>query len=467
MFKGLTSGLFPTILPKLRLGWPIRSHWLLAGLCAVLFALLMPLEQAFPYRFQQGQPWSYRSLNAPFDFEVLYPEEQVRAALDQVHAEHAPYFRLDQEVSRRQKKYFVRLVDDQVQISRHDTQFEDLVRNQAAYVAFGQQLLDIIYGQGLADPNDEVFKDTPGYVYFIYGNMEKKVPVQEVQTINTARNFLTDTLPFSPLRQPELILPLLEKSLSVNLQYSDSLTIIYKKRKLAAVTGTGIMVHKGEQIIQPGEIITSELEQKLRSLQRLYHSDQGPYAPVGTGLLALLAFLFLLWAIHRQMPGNRQLFPFVAISVLVLSLGIGWLGRVGEAVTLLLPLWALPLLFRQSIGSITTGRLIWLAAVFLTTVGMSWPGGWLAIQAAGLLSMLFFLEQQTEWKPRILTTGLVWLIQLVALTGLAFSGQLPGTMRWSDGAIFLFLGMLLSFMVYPMRRLLKHQVGNTIEWDTD
>ena len=161
MFKGLTSGLFPAFLPKLEQGWPVRSHWLLAGLCAIIFAILMPREEAFPYTFQQGQPWSYRSLNAPFDFEVLYPEEQVRSELDRVQAEHAPYFRLDAEVSRQQKKRFARLVDDQIQISRHDTQFEDLVRNQAAYLAFGHQLLDLIYGQGIADPSEEAFKDTP------------------------------------------------------------------------------------------------------------------------------------------------------------------------------------------------------------------------------------------------------------------------------------------------------------------
>lgn len=467
MYKGLTSGSFSAFLPIRRQGWPLRSHWLLAGLCAAVFALLMPREEAFPYKFQQGQPWSYRSLNAPFDFEVLYPEEQVRGELDRVNAEHAPYFKLDPEVSRQQKKRFARMVEDQIQISRHDTQFEDLVQNQAAYIAFGQQLLDIIYGKGLADPTEEVFKDTPGYIYLVSGNMERRVPVQEVGTVNNARNFLTDTLPFSSLRQPELILPLLEKSLAVNVQYSDSLTVTHKRRKLAAVTGTGILVHKGEQIIQPGEIVNSDLEQKLVSLKNLYHTDREPYSAFGIGILSLLAFMSLLWAINRDMPGDRQVFLFVAITALLLSIGIGWLGRVGEAAPLLLPLWALPLLLRLRIGNASTGRLIWLAVIYLTTVATNWPGGWLAIQGTGLLSTLFFLENQTDWKSKLLATAAVWAIQLIALTGLGLAGQLPGAMRWTDGAIFLFLGMLLSFMVYPLRRLVKQQIGNTVEWDSD
>lgn len=467
MFKGISSGQFPAYFSRPKHGWPIRSHWLLAGLCAVIFAILMPREEAFPYRFQQGQPWSYRSLHAPFDFEVMYPEEQVRNELARVNAEHAPYFRLDPEVSRLQKKRFERFVAEQVKISRHDTQYDDLVRNQATYTAFGEQLLDQIYSQGIADPSEEAFKDTPGYIYLMSGNTEKKVPVQEVGTINRARNFLTDTLPFSPLRQPEIVLPLLEKSLAVNLQYSDSLTIVQKRRKLAAVMGTGIMVHKGEQIVQSGEIVSVETAQKLQSLQGRYQSEQGPFVVFGMALLALLAFVGLLWGVQGETTNGRRLFPFLSISVLLLSLGVGWLGRVGEAVPLLLPLWALPLLFRQTIRRQTQGKYIWVVVMFLTMIALNWTSGWLAIQVAGFLSALFFLEKQRSWKSRALATVAVWAIQLVTLTGLDLSGQLPGTMRWSDGAIFLLLALLLSFTVYPLRHFVELQTGNTVEWDAD
>lgn len=467
MFKGLSQGQFPTILPPPQHGWPARSHWLLVGLCAVIFAILMPREEAFPYRFQQGQPWSYRSLHAPFDFEVMYPEEQVRNELARVNAEHAPYFRLDPEVSRLQKNRFEQLVAEQVKISRHDTQFDDLVRNQATYTAFGEQLLDLIYSQGIADPTEEAFKDTPGFIYLMSGNTEKKVRVQEVGTINRARDFLTDTLPFSPLRQPEIILPLLEKSLVINVQYSDSLTIIHKRRKLAAVMGTGIMVHKGELIVQPGEIVSAEAAQKLHSLEGRYQSEQGPFVIPGMGLLALLVFAALLWSAQSEIPNERRVFPFLCISVLLLSLGVGWLGRVGEAVPLLLPLWALPLLFRQTINRHAQGTYLWLAVMFLTMFALNWASGWLAIQAAGFVSALFFLEKQRSWKARALATIVVWVVQIVTLTGLDFSGQLPGTMRWADGAIFLLLGVLLSFVVYPLRRFVEQQTGNTVEWDVD
>jgi len=248
--------------------------------------------------------------------------------------------------------------------------------------------------------------------------------------------------------------------LVVNVQYSDSLTIIQKRRKLAAVMGTGIMVHKGEQIAQSGEIVSVETLQKLQSLQGRYQSEQGPFVIPGMGLLALLVFAALLWSAQSEMPNEGRIFPFLCISVLLLSLGVGWLGRVGEAVPLLLPLWALPLFFWQPINRHPQGRYIWLAVMFLTMIALNWASGWLAIQVAGFLSALFFLEKQRSWKSRALATLVVWAVQIVTLTGLDLSGQLPGTMRWADGAIFLLLGMLLSFTVYPLRRVVEQQTEN-------
>ncbi|HOY05240.1 MAG TPA: hypothetical protein PLO67_07555 [Saprospiraceae bacterium] len=449
MFKGKFFESFPVL--SQQANWPPRRYWLLAGLCAAVFAVLMPRDEVFPYRFQEGQPWSYRSLHAPFDFEVLYPDEQVRAEVERVNTEHAPYFYLNPDVARQQKKRFARLVTEQADISRHDTQFDDLVRNQAAYISFGSQMLDIIYSRGIADPAEEAFRDTPGFIYLLTPNSEKKVPVAEVGTINHAKSFLTDTLPFSPLRQPELLLPLLEKSLAINIQFSDSLTIVHKRRKMAAVTGTGVVVHQGEQVVQPGEIVTQDLSQKLQSLQRRYHTDESPYYPIGAGLLALLVFGALLFGARAE---QEKLFPLISISVLVVSLTAGWLGRVGEAAPLLLPLWALPLVFPQR-----TGKGVWAAVIFLTTISFSWASGWFALQAAGFFSAQIFDTHQATWRRRIFAAGGILAGLLLTLVGLAFSGKLPATMRWTDAVTFLALGAVLSLAVFPLKRLLEN--GNT------
>lgn len=423
-------------------------HWVLALVCAGVFALLMPREELFPYHFQEGQPWSYRSLYAPFDFEVLYPDEQVRTEVERVNTEHAPYFFLDPEVARRQKKQFARLVTEQAQISKHDTQFDDLVHNQAAYIAFGSQLLDIIFNNGIANPAEEAFRDTPGFVYVVTPVSEKKVPVKEVGTLRQAKDFLTDTLPFCPLRQPELILPLLEKSLTVNMRFSDSLGQAGKRRKLAAVTGTGVIVRQGEPVAQPGEILTAETVQKLQSLERRYHSDDAPLYPFGSGLMALLVFAGLMAVSYLKKTDYADIsYPITAILTLSLSLAAGWLGRVGEAAPLLIPFWVLPFFAGRE-----AGKSVWIAILLLTTYACSWPSGWLFLQTAAWLTTLLWLDQRLTWRSVLLFATIVLTFQLLVLAGLTWSEKLPHAMYWTDAATFLALAAGISLATYPLQK---------------
>lgn len=435
---------FPVVLTGNKLP---KYHWVLALICAGVFALLMPREELFPYHFQVGQPWSYRSLYAPFDFEVMYPDEQVRSEVERVNSEHAPYFLLDPEVARRQKKQFARLVSEQAQLSKHDTQFDDLVHNQAAYIAFGNQLLDIIYNNGIADPGEEAFRDNPGFVYVVTPLSERKVPVKEVGTIHQAKDFLTDTLPFCPLRQPELILPLLEKSLTVNMRYSDSLGQAGKRRKLAAVAGTGIIVRQGEPVAQPGEILTTETVQKLQSLERRYHSDDAPLYPLGSGLLALLVFFVLLAVFYQKKVEITEVsYPVAAILTLSLSLAAGWLGRVGEAAPLLIPFWVLPFFLGRE-----AGKFVWIAVLLLTTYACPWPAGWLFLQSAGWLITSLWLDQQPSWRGKMWLATITYVIQMLVLAGLTWSEKLPHSMYWTDAATFLGLAAGISLATYPFQ----------------
>ncbi|MCK6692505.1 MAG: hypothetical protein L6Q97_10430, partial [Thermoanaerobaculia bacterium] len=160
-FRGETFSLMP-------LGWAVFA--------AIIAGLVMPQQSPFPYRFEKGHPWSYPTLKAPFDFEVLHPEAQVRDELARVEAEHAPYFLIHPETVRQQKRKLETLVNDQIRISRNDTQYEDLVRNPAAYLGFGRQLLDQIYNRGIGDPElDELLQTDPAAnLYLVEGKNEKR-----------------------------------------------------------------------------------------------------------------------------------------------------------------------------------------------------------------------------------------------------------------------------------------------------
>ncbi len=441
--------------------------WLLALPFAVLAAFGMPRQSAFPYSFQVGQPWNYRALKAPFDFDVLYPEEQVRPAVEQVNAEHGPYFLLDTDVARQQKRQFARLLDEQVSIGRHDAQYDDLRANAGVYLSFGQQILDLLYAQGIADPNEEAFKATPGFVFVAVGTTERRVPVRSLLTVASAMDFLTDTLPYAPLRQPELVLPMLEKVLIPNLRFSDSLTSASLRKKLAAVMSTGVSVRKGETIVQRNELISNNIHLKLTSLHRRYDEPQGWLVTLGYGLLAGLAFgIFFFWFAQTQQDRNysrrARLLPPILALLGIIAVGFG--SRVAAAVPLLWPFWILPVLLRRSYNwRVSLG--VWGIVVFLTTIALDWSAGWLVVQGMGLVVVLVLLHRDATvgsaylegsgspfygWRARTLAVASIATLQTLAGLAAGWAGKIPDVLWTTDSIIFLFAAAAFSLLAFPL-----------------
>ncbi|MEO6759100.1 MAG: hypothetical protein ABIO24_06560 [Saprospiraceae bacterium] len=427
---------------------------------AALTAFLMPRQSAFSYAFQVGQPWNYHTLNAPFDFEVLYPEEQVQPAMAKVQSEHAPYFRLNNEVARQQKQRFSQLLEEQVRISGHDAQFDDLRANAGAYLNFGQQLLDLLFNRGIVDPKEPAFRTTPGYVYVWNGNTERQVPVRSLLTVTTAKDFLTDTLPFTTLRRPELVLPMLENVLVPNLIYSDSLTGAVLHHKLAAAMSTGITVHRGESLIQRNELVSNDSYLKLQSLARRYDPPDGWMATLGYGLLAVFAFMvYLLW-FRRQYTGplpsrEAQLLPMVLAMLGILA--VGFASRAGLPVPLLIPFWILPVLLRRLTGP-AAGIAVWCVVMLLTTISLDWSGGWLVLQVAGLTGALLLLAGPTRWRARCIAVVVVALIQILAGVAAGWAGKIPDAVWTTDSMGFLFAGACGALLAFPLANLVGRQL---------
>ncbi len=421
----------------------------------------MPRQSAFPYSFQAGQPWNYHTLKAPFDFEVLYPEDQVRPAVDRINAEHGPYFLLDNEVTRQQKQRFVQLLEDQIRISGHDAQYDDLRANAGTYLSFGQQMLDLLFARGIADPNEPAFQATPGHVFVVAGNNERRVFVRDLLTVNSARDYLTDTLPYAPLRQPELVLPMLEKVIVPNLRASDSMTTASLRRKMAAAMSTGVSVQRGETIIQRNELITPDIHLKLLSLARRYETPQGWEIVLGYGLLAALIFsVFCFWfAAGHARPGHSRAARLLPSLLALLGiLGVGFGSQLGLAVPLLLPFWVLPLLLRPAYGP-AVGLGVWGVVVVLTTVSLDWSAGWLVIQLAGLVGAFIFLLRADSWRSRAVAVAAIALLQ--TLTGLAagWAGKIPDALWTTDSIVFLFAAAAFALLAFPFGDFIQRQLA--------
>lgn len=467
----------PSGLPSKRFSLKnLRFHpALLPILSAAFAAFLLPREAGFDFKFEKNEAWQHADLVAQADFEVLRPAAEVAEKIQTIEVEHGRYFQLDPDVARYQKKRYSNLVERQVEVSRHDEQFADLVANQSAYQVFGQNLLENIYQRGIADlPRGAA--DPDAFAYVVFANAEKKLRAGELLTLRTAEEMLTDSLPFAPLRMPELILPLLEKCLVTNLQFSDSLTHASKIRKIAAARSAGFSVKKGEKIIEKGQNVDEEAWLKLNTLAEQQPASNYFQVFLGNFLATALAFFALFFALKKwaaagfesSQAGNSQQVladgqaprPNFKIEILgkenwrlfaeilVVLASVKLLSIFGEAVPLLLPLFRLPHFWSSRWGG-NLGLLAWSVVSVLVGFSLSWGGSWVLMQAAGVAAVQFIFSKNYTLEGRSLAAIFTGGAMCLAWGAAFLAGKLSAAVASSEVPVFLLVSAFIAWVFLP------------------
>ncbi len=424
----------------------------LSLLVAALAALIMPRQSAFPYRFELNGFWNYASLRAPFDFEVLQPKAAVQAELDKIEAEHAPYYRLDPGVAQARKSQLKNFIEERKRVSQNDVRYEDLLRNPGRYQNYGLRLLDELFARGIAGAKlDALQKEDPNApIFLVRNNREERLQARQVLSLNRAREILSDSLPYSPLLQPEVLLPVLESALTANVVYDDSLTVAGKNKKIAAVYSTGITVKKGEWVVKRNERITESTFKKLNSLKQRYEHPQVWQLLLGYFLLAFVVFGIYFFWLNAQFPEQwrtGKLAPVAAGLPLALLSALHVAGWVGPALSLLLPLWALPMVVRPWLEK-PANWVAWALVLLLSSVALEWSAGWLAVQLVGTAVLSFFLPdfESAAWPARIKTAATAAFLQGTAAWACCLAGKVPPILHSFDSLLILVLanGLLLA-----------------------
>lgn len=441
-------------LPTIRKKALIWSPTVLAFIAGLAAAFLMPRVSPFAYNFQIGSVWNYPDLKSPFDYEVLRTEASISDAIAEINKSHRPYFKQNQEIARIQKKKIVQLIENQISISKNDTQFDDLKSNSVAYSAFAQGLIDKIYRKGIVQNQDlEERGLLVDSIYVLKGRELEKIAFSSLLTPATAKEFLIDSLPFSPLRQPEILLPLLDKVIVPNTFYSDSLSIAGKREKIAHVQGTGLRVARGETIIRKGDMVQDETFMKLDSLSRRFDQPKGWRVLAGYFLVASICFLTFFSYLKRHYPlvwhdPKKALLPILGALVIIGAVGI--LANIGLAVPLILPIFGFPVLLTL-VYNRKVALFCWGITILLTTFSLDWGTGWIIIQLCGGLTAWSLMPLAKTWKAR----GIAMLMTCFAATtgwvAAALAERIPDAGRSFDVILFLFAAALISLIVFPIR----------------
>jgi cyclic-di-AMP phosphodiesterase PgpH len=412
---------------------PRRPYLSIVGLglvAALAAAVLMPRVKVFDYRYTEGRTWLYDDVVAPFDF--MLTDDNSESAL----AKAIPYYTMDVSVAHQQKLQLAQIIQQQHKVSGQDAEYDDFNTNVGSYRSVATALLDEVFRRGIA-------KEKPTHrdaVLFNAASMQ--VPASTMLSLEEASEFLTDTLPYSNLRQPELLLPMLEKVLEINVFYSDSLTMLYGNGQSTPVN----VVKKGTTIIQNGDRVDAISIAKLDALRRAYRESDQWLPRLGYALFAIVAFASLwgwLFFYAPEVFADKRQIGFIAGLILVTLALILACHYAGHAVPLLLPIYLLPLML-QARYSLKTAIVVWSVPVLLAGFALDWGMLWVSIQVAGAGVGLLLNDQVENWRDRILALVAIFAVQALVWVAALLANKADGGMHHTDVLVFLAIAALLS-----------------------
>lgn len=279
---------------------PHFTKYILVLAVVAALAFLFPTNAKFKYRYGLNQTWLYDDLVANFDFAIKKTQDEINEDRVNIEKDFSPYYEIDLEIIPNKRKAFSKSFDEQ--LKRNKNQYNDVAKNADAYIGYGNYVLEKLFRKGILRQDTFLSKKDKEFVINILrGNVTEKQTLQNVMTLPKAKEWLSDSLPYSRLKEPEFLLFLIEPLLEPNLAFNADKTKEFKQQEMDKIATSRGMVRSGEMIVQKGGIITQGVYQKLFSYEEHYESDNFSsrkfyliflgYA----GLAALVLYLYLYY----------------------------------------------------------------------------------------------------------------------------------------------------------------------------
>lgn len=415
-------------------------------LAAALIVQSFPREGRFRYSFQEGKPWRYGLMTAPYDFQIYKTDVDIKTETDSVMQGFKPYLRMDTSIhSTIQKK---------LQSDLRET-FKDSLPPQ--YLDFLTKRLVGIYATGIISSSyhTTLMSDSVGFVLVLRNRMAMEKPLSSFYTTTEAYAQLFEDLP-SNIRPSILKNCKLNNYIQENLIPDESSNLKAKNNFEKQVSQTEGLVQRAERIIDRGEIITPEIFQILTSLKKV--AEVRSVASGGSGVLIgqivlvfglfILQFLFL-WFFRPNTYERKANVIFILILITGMVLLTSLVVHVGGINVYMIPYAILPIMIRTFFDS-RTALFAHIITVLISSTVVASPYEFLLLQIAAGMTSVYSLKDLTQRSQLVLCAILVVLTYFVMYLGISLIQEgFVSKINWKIFLFFLVNGglMMTSYLL--------------------
>ena len=268
-----------------------------------LVTYFFPREGKFRYTFQEGKPWKYGLLTAPFDFPVYKDEAVIQQERDSIMLDFQPVFSHNESIEKKSVDDFEKALSNYTEMSIPPTLRKNLV--QALREAYRK---GIVSSEAYTRLQSGKFKE----IRILENNVAREIPVSELQSAREAYENMLNKFPDS-YSHHILQTCNLNDFLHTNIAFDSITTDRLKDNLLQRIALSDGIVQAGERIVDRGEIITPQTYRILKSfetvtLKKSVGNDHRGYTILGQIIVftCLFSFFYLFLALFRPQTFNEM-----------------------------------------------------------------------------------------------------------------------------------------------------------------
>ncbi len=288
---------------------------------AVFIFWFFPNVLHFQYTYNQGSPWKYEEVTAPYAFEIYKSDAELEEERSALLKDFCPIFEKDTAV----QSTMVQIMKGKLQTTPDDANYP--------YYCYVKDKLNEIYSVGIISGNVREKQQSQGVkkIRIITDNISKEYEIDQFFSTKTAYEKLINE---SPAELDSKILKdyNLNNYIEENIVYEEEKTENLKKELLKTISLTKGQVQSGEKIIGHGEIVTAEVYDVLNSLK--YSTEENNkernsrMIAIGQGFIiafVLLVFFLYFYQFRQKFLVDPRDVVFILSLVLVFCLITAWI----------------------------------------------------------------------------------------------------------------------------------------------
>lgn len=430
---------------------------LLFILATLLITYVFPRQGKFKYSFNEGRPWRYGLLTAPFDFPIFKSAQQLQQDQDSILVFYEPYYKINKEAQAEAIANF-----------DADSNLDPaLSKMESTYIGYIRNKLEDIYSKGIISSTEhDKLMSTKKKTLRLRDEKEAKArEVESFYTIKTAYEAIINDAP-PALAANKLKAADVNNYLQENIVYDASTSEKAKNEFVQQVSPTLGMVQAGERIIGEGEIVDHGVYNMLSSLKKVTEDRTGPGSRsklIVLGeffLIALLMGSFYMYLLFFRIEEYRNR-KHVTFMVLVITFFVV-LTAINVSYNLfniyIIPFAIVTILIRTFIDSRTALNAS-LITILLCTLMVSFTFEFMLLQTAITMICIFNLKELTERSQLIRSSFIILASYIVVYIALVLAQEGDITMITWEYLIYFLINFIFITFSYLLVYMVEKSFG--------